>query len=122
MVWQAKQQERKYQAAHPTVTLDRRVDQAVDMIRHLRKKTSDLRCELDLRRRLKAEQDRYQLAAAELREANLTAEERRLRVEEIRRGQILFSRIVPENHPDWRSQENSNAEFYRQQSALAKKA
>jgi hypothetical protein len=33
---------------------------------------------------------------------NLTAEERRLRAEETRRGQILFSRVIPELHPDWR--------------------
>ena len=50
-----------------------------------------------------------------LREANMTAAEKQARAEETRRGQILFSRIVPENHPDWRLQENSNLAFYREQ-------
>lgn len=120
MEWNRKEEMRK--AANPTVTLDLKVDQALSMMKHLREKTADIHVELEMRRRLKAEQERYQQAAAELREANLTAEERQLRAEGIRRGQILFSRIVAENHPDWRSQENSNAEFYRRQSVLAKKA
>jgi hypothetical protein len=50
-----------------------------------------------------------------LREANVTVAEKQARAEETRRGQILFSRIVPENHPDWRLQENSNFAFYREQ-------
>jgi hypothetical protein len=48
-----------------------------------------------------------------LREANLSAEERRLRAAETRRGQILFSKVCPELHPEWRQ--------HAQEEFLAKK-
>ena len=50
-----------------------------------------------------------------LREANMTAAEKQARADETRRGQKLLARIVPENDPDWRPQENPNLAFYRQQ-------
>jgi hypothetical protein len=37
------------------VTLNLKLDQALSMMSHLRKKTSDIHCELEMRRRLKAE-------------------------------------------------------------------
>jgi hypothetical protein len=115
MEWEREEHERKRKAANPTVTLDLKVDQAISMIAHLRQKKDDIYAELEMRHQLKYEQASYMRALMELREANLTAEEREARAEETRRGQILYSKVCPELHPDWRQQENSNAEFYRRQ-------
>jgi hypothetical protein len=111
--WERKEQERMRQAANPTVTLDTRVDQAISMMAHLREKKRSIYVELEMRHRLKAEQASYMRAASELREANLSAEERRLREVETRRGQILYSKVCPELHPDWRQ--------HAQEEFLAKK-
>lgn len=67
--WDRQWKETERQALNPRVTRDLKVDQALSMMSHLRKKTSDIHCELEIRRRLRAEQERYQQAAAELREA-----------------------------------------------------
>jgi hypothetical protein len=74
-----------------------------------RKKLSDLRhCtaalqdELKLKRELEAQRKRHAKAAVALKEANLTTEERRERDADTQRFQMLFSRICPESHPDWR--------------------
>jgi hypothetical protein len=79
-----------------------KADQDIRRICQLRKKTGDIYYQLELDRRLRAEQDGYLKAAAELREANLTAAERRARAVETRKGQILFSKVCRELHPDWR--------------------
>jgi hypothetical protein len=93
-------------------------DQCRRKLRELRAKTNAIEGELDLRHRVELESQRHLRATMALREANMTVAERQARAEETRRGQILFSRIVPENHPDdWRHQENPNAEIYRQQIA-----
>jgi hypothetical protein len=69
-------------------------------------------------RRIELEAERHLRATMALRKANMTTTEKQARAEETSRGQILFSRIVPENDPDdWRQQENPNAEIYRQQIA-----
>lgn len=94
--WDQQWQQRQYEAAHPIVTQDMRIHQRVSMIRHLKNKTDDITMELEMRKRLKVEQDRHLKATLELREANLTMAEREARPQETRRGQILFSRIVPE--------------------------
>ena len=87
-------------------------DQCMRQLRDLRAKTNAIECELDLRHRVELENQRHLKATISLREANMTAAEKQARTEETRRGQILFSRIVPENHPDdWRQQENPNAEI-----------
>jgi hypothetical protein len=86
-------------------------------LRDLRSKTNDIEWDLDVRRRIELEAERHLRATMALREANMTAAEKQARAEETRRGQILLSRIVPENHPDWREQENPNLAFYRQQIA-----
>ena len=72
------------------------------MISHLRKRTDDLRFQLELRQQLKLEQEPFLKESIKLREANRTPGERKAQAEEIRRGQIFFSGVVPENHPDWR--------------------
>lgn len=108
-------QERRYEAAHPTVKPEVQEDQKISRICNLRKRTNDIRFQLELDKQLKLEEEKLLKASVELREANMTSAERKARAEEVRRGQILFSRLVPENHPDWRQQENPYAEFYRQQ-------
>jgi hypothetical protein len=89
--------------------------QCMRRLRDLRSKTNAIEWELDLRHRLELEAKRHLKATMALREANMTVAEKQARAEETRRGQILLSRIVPENSPDWRQQENLNAEIYRQQ-------
>jgi len=111
--WERKELQRIRQAANPTVTQNTRVDQAMSMMAHLREKKKAIYVELEMRHRLKAEQASYMRAALELREANLTAADRKVRAEETRRGQILFSRVCPELHPEWRQ--------HAQEQFLAKK-
>jgi hypothetical protein len=89
--------------------------QCMRQLRDLRAKTNAIEWELDLRRCVEQEGQRHLKATMALREANMTVAEKQARAEETRRGQILLSRIVPENSPDWRQQENLNAEIYRQQ-------
>jgi hypothetical protein len=50
-----------------------------------------------------------------LMQASRTPQERKEQEEETLRGRILFSKIIPELSPDWRSQENPFAAYYRQQ-------
>lgn len=91
-------------------------DQCRRQLRDLRARTNAIECELDLRHRVELESQRHLKATMALREANMTMAEKQARAEETRRGQILFSKIVAENHPDdWRQQENPNAQIYRQQ-------
>jgi hypothetical protein len=99
-----------------------KADQCRRKLRELRAKTNAIEYELDLRHRVELESQRHLKATMALREANMTVAEKQARAEETRRGQILFSRIVPENSPDWRLQENLNAEIYRQQIAPVGKA
>jgi hypothetical protein len=94
-----------------------KADQCRRQLRDLRAKTNAIEWELDLRHRVELESQRHLKATMALREANMTAAEKQARAEETRRGQILLSSIVPENHPDWREQENPNLAFYRQQVA-----
>jgi hypothetical protein len=75
----------------------------------LRANTAEIERELDLRKEVESESRRNLEARMKLLEANRSPEEKKAQAEEIRRGQILFSRIVPENHPDWRAQ--ATAEF-----------
>lgn len=100
--WQRKELKRKQRAANPTVTLDMKADQAISMIRLLREKKDDIYAELGMRHSLQLEHASYMRAVMELREANLTTEERQARDEDIRKGQILYSKVCPELHPDWR--------------------
>ena len=97
-------------------------DQCRRKLGELRAKTNAIEGELDLRHRVELQSQRHLKATMALREANLTVVEKQARAEETGRGQILFSRIVSENHPDWREQENPNLAFYRQQIAPVKKA
>ena len=75
----------------------------------VRARTAEIEMELDLRKQVELEQERNLAARMKLREANRTPAEKKAQAEETRRGQILFSRIVPENHPDWRAM--ATAEF-----------
>jgi hypothetical protein len=55
-----------------------------------------------------------------LLEANRTPAEKKAYDAEIRCGQMLFSNVVEENSPNWRSQPNSNLEFYQRQAGPPK--
>lgn len=93
----------RLEASQPTkVTAEAKLEQGRRQLRQMRASRNAIEDELELKRELKVESDLLLASRMKLRAANLTAEERRLRDEEIRRGQILFARVVPENHPDWR--------------------
>ena len=77
-------------------------DQKLNQIRYLRKETAEAKFQLELDRQLQAETKKNLAATMKLRQSRLTSEERRLRAAETRRGQILFSRLIPELHPDWK--------------------
>jgi hypothetical protein len=82
----------------------------------LRVQTAEIERELSLRKEVEAESKRHVAAVVKLQAANRTLAEQKAYDAEIRRGQILFANVVPENHPDdWRTQENPNVEIYRQQ-------
>jgi hypothetical protein len=82
----------------------------------LRAQTAEIERELSLRKEVEAESQRHVAAVLKLQAANRTLAEQKAYDAEIRRGQILFANVVPENHPDdWRTQENPNMEIYRQQ-------
>jgi len=86
-----------------------RAEQSRKKLRQLRARTAEIEDELELRAQVAHEQERFCKAERALREKNRTLAERKAQEEEIRRGQILFSRVCPENHPDWRAQ--ATAEF-----------
>ncbi len=78
-------------------------------MRQLRARTAEIEEELELRTQVEHERERCRKAERALRAANLTMAERKAHDAEIRRGQILFANVVPENHPDWRAM--ATAEF-----------
>jgi hypothetical protein len=97
---------------------DTRYEQNIKRLSQLRRKTFEIECELKAIRQVEAASERHLAATMKLRAANRTPAEKKAYDAEIRRGQILFSRIVPENHPDdRRQQENPYAEYYRHQQA-----
>jgi hypothetical protein len=75
----------------------------------LQAQTAEIERELDLRKRVEVESQRHLAATLKLRAANRTPAEQKAYDAEVRKGQILFANIVPENHPDWR--EHARAEF-----------
>lgn len=79
-------------------------DQVIKRICQLQQKTGDIYYQLELDRRLKAAQERFLQASMQLRDANLSAEERRLRAAETSRGRALFSKIIPELSETWREE------------------
>ena len=93
---------RKYEAAHPTVRAEVVEEQKLDRLVNLRKKTAEARFQLELDHQLETESKKNLEAMMKLRESRLTAEERKARDEETRRGQILLSRVIPELSPSWR--------------------
>jgi hypothetical protein len=79
-------------------------------------KTAEIEYELDLRKQLEVESKRHAVATMKLKAANRTLSEQKTHDEETRRFQIALSRVTsPEQHPDWRLQQNANLAFYRQQ-------
>ncbi len=96
--------QKRYESAHPTVSDEVVKQQKVDRLVNLRKKTKEVESQLELDRQLETESKKNLEATMKLRESRLTAQERRLKAAEIRRGQILYSRVIPELHPDWRQQ------------------
>ena len=77
---------------------------------NLRKRTNDIRFQLELDKQLKLEEEKLLRASMELREANMTSAARKARDEEVHRGQLLLSPVVcRELSPDWRA--DATAEF-----------
>jgi hypothetical protein len=68
----------------------------------LRKETSEILDAMELDKQVETESRRYVEARLRQRKANLTVAEKKAQAEETRRGQIQFSRVIAENHPDWR--------------------
>jgi hypothetical protein len=83
----------------------------------LRTQTAEIELALKLRKEVETETKRNLQAKMKLLEAQRSPAEQQAYEAEIRRGQILYSRVVEENDPDWRRQPLSNLEFYRQQTA-----
>jgi hypothetical protein len=80
-------------------------------INTIRSKTASIHSKLALKREWEAESAKYLAASMELRTAQLTNADKKAQAEETRRGQILYSRLAPELHPEWR--EHAQAEFSR---------
>ena len=78
--------QRRYQAAHPTVTAQAIQDQKISQIANLRKETAEAKFQLELDRQLEAETRKNLAATMKLRESRLTAAERKARAEETSRG------------------------------------
>jgi hypothetical protein len=111
--WEKQWAKQRQEALHPRITQEAKDEQSISMICRLQKKTADVYYQLELNRRLQAEQEHFLRASMQLREANLTTAERKARENEAHRGQILFSKVCPELHPDWRQ--------HAQEEFLAKK-
>jgi len=85
-------------------------------LHQLRARTAEIEEELKLRAQVEQEQERCFKAERELRTANMTLAERKAQEVETREFQIRLSRITSaDQHPNWRLQENYNAECYREQ-------
>jgi hypothetical protein len=95
--------EMRLEAARLKNTPQAKARQSRRELSRLRFHTAEIRDELELKRQLKMEMQKYVAASLELQEANRSAEEREMRDADTRRLQILFSKIVPEAHPDWRA-------------------
>jgi hypothetical protein len=111
----------RFQRERDSSQLESKSDAFRRKLRNLQAKTKTIEGELDLRHRVELESQRHLKATMALREANLTTAEKKARADEIHRGQVLYSNLVMEAHPDWRLQENSNLAFYRQQIAPGSK-
>jgi hypothetical protein len=94
--------QQREKAVHPTVTAEMIEDQKIRQLSNLRKQTAEAKFQLELDKQLETESKRCLAATMKLRESRLTAAERKARDEETRRGQILFSRLIPELSPSWR--------------------
>jgi hypothetical protein len=79
-----------------------RQEQDRNRLAQLKLKTAQIHYQLELDRKVKLEEKRYLEARMLQRKANLTVAEKQAEAEVVRQGQISFSRICPEAHPDWR--------------------
>lgn len=95
--------EMRLEAARLKNTPQAKARQRCRELSRLRFHTAEIRDELELKRQLETEMKKFVAASLELQEANFSVEERELRDAEIRRLQILFSKVCPEAHPDWRA-------------------
>jgi hypothetical protein len=102
--WEKRCEQKKQEALHPKITDEAKNEQKISMLCQLRKRTADIHYQLELDRQLTLEKDRLLQASMKLREANLTSLEGKARSEEIRRGQILFSKVIPGLSPNWREE------------------
>jgi hypothetical protein len=81
---------------------DTKAQQCQQQLSKLRSQMAGIERELELHKQVEVETLRNLDARMKLLEANRTPAEKQAYDAEIRRGQIAFSRIVPENHPNWR--------------------
>ena len=108
--------EQRLQAIRRRIQPATRAEQSRKTLHHLRSRTAEIEEELHLRAQVEREQERCFKAERALKEKNRSLIERKAQAEETRQFQLQLSHIISSEHsPDWREQENPNAEFYRQQ-------
>lgn len=88
-------------------------------LRQLQNQTATLKAELKVREQLEAEYQRHAELSLQLKEANMSANEREQRDNEVMRMRTVFSRVCPEAASDWREQ--ANLEFQSRYSPNRKK-
>lgn len=85
-------------------TPEARLEQSRKELRRLEAHTATMKSELKLQQQLKAEYQRHAEISLQLKEANLTLDERQQRDTEIQRQQLVFSRVCSEASPNWRTE------------------
>lgn len=81
-----------------------RTEQSRKTLHRLRARTAEIKEELDLRAQVAHELEQFCKAQRALREKNRTVAERKAYDAEIQRGQLLFSKLIPELSPNWREE------------------
>ena len=95
-------EEERLLATQRKATPEARLRAKRNELRRLQAHTNVMKDELDVRRQLEAEYKRSAKLTLELKEANMTFNERQEREAEIERMQTLFSRVCPEASPSWK--------------------
>lgn len=103
-------------AKPPTVT-----ESCRKKVAKLRARTESIYEELYERKLLELEQREHVKATMALIEADRTPAQRAARDREVHDFQERYSALVLEASPSWRTQENLNADFYRQQMSPGRK-
>ena len=104
--WQREVEEERLLAIQRKSAPKERLQQKNRELRRLESQTATLKAELRVREQLKTAYQRHAELSLQLKEANMTLDERQERDAEIDRMQILFSRVCPEASPSWRQEAN----------------